>query len=109
MVNAFEDISKIRNREDKNIKFPTDADTTLRDFYWRYASGLEPYDTTKYAQRLTNYDEPLSEETKQKMASKHFYELQFSNKGGLVMPIIIEWTYKDGTKEIERIPAQVWR
>ena len=25
------------------------------------------------------------------------------------MPIIIEWSYKDGTKEIERIPAQVWR
>jgi len=25
------------------------------------------------------------------------------------MPIIIEWTYKDSTKEIERIPAQVWR
>jgi hypothetical protein len=25
------------------------------------------------------------------------------------MPIIIEWTYKDGSKEIERIPAQVWR
>ena len=42
-------------------------------------------------------------------ADKHFYELSFSNKGGLVMPIIIEWTYADGTKEIERIPAQVWR
>jgi hypothetical protein len=25
------------------------------------------------------------------------------------MPIILEWTYKDGTKEIEKIPAQVWR
>jgi hypothetical protein len=25
------------------------------------------------------------------------------------MPIIIEWTFKDGTKEIDRIPAQVWR
>lgn len=25
------------------------------------------------------------------------------------MPIIIEWTYKDGTKEIDRIPAQMWR
>ena len=25
------------------------------------------------------------------------------------MPIILEWTYKDGTKEIERISAQVWR
>lgn len=37
------------------------------------------------------------------------YELTFSNKGGMVMPIIVEWTYKDGTKEIDRIPAQVWR
>ena len=25
------------------------------------------------------------------------------------MPIIVEWTFKDGTKEIDRIPAQVWR
>lgn len=25
------------------------------------------------------------------------------------MPIIIEWTYKDGTKEIDRIPVQIWR
>jgi hypothetical protein len=25
------------------------------------------------------------------------------------MPIIIEWTFKDGTKQIDRIPAQVWR
>ncbi len=25
------------------------------------------------------------------------------------MPIILEWTYADGTKEIERIPAQIWR
>ena len=25
------------------------------------------------------------------------------------MPVIIEWTYKDGTKEIERIPAEIWR
>jgi hypothetical protein len=25
------------------------------------------------------------------------------------MPIILEWTYKDGTKEYEKIPAQIWR
>ena len=25
------------------------------------------------------------------------------------MPIIIEWTYKDGTKEIDRIPVYIWR
>ena len=25
------------------------------------------------------------------------------------MPIIIEWTFKDGSKEVDRIPVQVWR
>ena len=104
-----EDVSKERNRNDKSIVFPTDKDTALQDFYWRYSRGLIPYDTTQYAQHVVQYDEPMDDSTKAKFASKQFYELQFSNKGGLVMPIIIEWTYKDGTKEIERIPAQVWR
>ena len=108
-VNAFEDISKIRNRQDPNIKFLTDTDTTLRDFYWRYDRGLEPYDSTQYTLQVPGNVEMVDDATRQKLANKHFYELQFSNKGGLVMPIIIEWTYKDGTKEIDRIPAQVWR
>jgi hypothetical protein len=25
------------------------------------------------------------------------------------MPIIIEWTYADGTTELEKIPAEIWR
>lgn len=108
-LNSFEDISKIRNREDKSIKFLTDADTTLRDFYWRYARGLEPYDTTTYTVPVPVRTEPLDEEAKKRVAGKHFYELSFSNKGGLVMPIIVEWTFKDGTKQVDRIPAQVWR
>jgi hypothetical protein len=44
-----------------------------------------------------------------KMESKNLYEITLTNKGGLMMPVIIEWTYKDGTKEIERIPAEIWR
>ena len=109
LLNPFEDVSKIRNREDKNIKFLTDVDTTLRDFYWRYARGLEPYDTTTYTVPVPEKTEPLNEEAKKRVANKHFYELAFSNKGGLVMPIIVEWTFKDGTKQVDRIPAQVWR
>ncbi len=103
------DVSKERNRDDKTIAFATDQDTTLRDFYWKYSRGQVPYDTTKFAQHVTRYDEPMDDSTKQKVGSKQFYELQFSNKGGMVMPIIIEWTFKDGTKEVERIPAQIWR
>ncbi|CAN5157550.1 M1 family metallopeptidase [soil metagenome] len=44
-----------------------------------------------------------------KMEGKNFYEITFTNKGELVMPVIVEWTYKDGTKEIEKIPAEIWR
>jgi hypothetical protein len=103
------DVSKEKNRNDKNIQFAVDADTSLHDFYWKYSRGLIPYDTTKYAQHVVQYDQPLDDSAKRMLSSKQFYELQFTNKGGLVMPIILEWTYKDGTKEVERIPAQVWR
>ena len=108
-LNSFEDISKIRNRENRDIRFETDADTTLRDFYWRYARGMEAYDTAAYTVNTTTGTAPLDDDTKARLAGKYLYELKFTNKGGLVMPIILEWTYKDGTKETERIPAQVWR
>jgi hypothetical protein len=44
-----------------------------------------------------------------KLENKNFYEITLTNKGGLLMPVIIQWTYKDGTKETERIPAEIWR
>jgi hypothetical protein len=109
-VPSFDDISKIRNRDDQTIKFQTDADTSIRDFYWKYARGIEPYDSNKYDVTLPgNKPEKLTDAEKEKYAGKNMYELTFTNKGGLVMPIILEWTYTDGTKEIDRIPVQVWR
>ncbi len=44
-----------------------------------------------------------------KLEGKNIYQIKFKNIGGLVTPLVIEWTYKDGSKEIERIPAEVWR
>jgi len=44
-----------------------------------------------------------------KLQGKNLYEITLKNSGGLVSPVIIEWTYKDGSKEIERIPAEIWR
>jgi hypothetical protein len=42
-------------------------------------------------------------------AGKQLYELTFENLGGLVMPLIIEATFADGSKKVERIPAEIWR
>ena len=41
--------------------------------------------------------------------SKYHYEITYEKPGGLVMPIIVEFTYKDGTKERKTYPAQIWR
>jgi hypothetical protein len=40
---------------------------------------------------------------------KYFYEVTFNKPGGLVMPIIVELTFEDGTTENQTFPAQIWR
>lgn len=50
-----------------------------------------------------------NEEIKARLAGKNLYQVTFKNTGGLVTPLLIEWTFKDGTKELEKIPAEIWR
>jgi hypothetical protein len=42
-------------------------------------------------------------------APKYFYEVEFNKPGGMLMPIIVELTYEDDTKETFKYPAQIWR
>ena len=51
----------------------------------------------------------FKEESATKANKKFFYEITFDKPGGLVMPIIVEFTYKDGTKSRKTYPAQIWR
>lgn len=100
----FVPINKIRNKDDQSIVYATDADTTLRDFYY--------YNRNADAKMMSERQDamiPRDAENKNQWVNKHFYELSFTNKGGMVMPIIIEWTFKDGTKEVDRIPVFIWR
>jgi hypothetical protein len=76
-----------------------------------FSNGPQPIHLMKTDQRF--YGEFLSRVDDQqimaKLEHKNIYEVTLSNKGGLVMPVIIEWTYKDGSKELEKIPAEIWR
>lgn len=65
-----------------------------------------PTQSKAYGEFLSTVDD---KEITNKLQNKNIYELTISNKGGLVMPVIIEWTFKDGSKEIEEIPAEIWR
>jgi hypothetical protein len=36
------------------------------------------------------------------------YSVEFEKPGGLIMPLIVELTYADGSKEKQTFPAQIW-
>jgi len=102
-----DDVTRQRNR-DSDMKFVVDEDKELQDFYTSY----KPWETRDSVIEMNNvlFGETYSKkEKRKKFGDKNYYELQFSNKGGLVMPVILEWTFEDGTTEIERIPVQIWR
>ena len=77
-----------------------------------FNQGAQPFKMIEtpdanYGQFLSRLNE---EEIRARLTDKNIYELTFKNKGGLTMPLIIEWTYTDGTKEIDRITAEAaWR
>ncbi len=103
----FEHITKIRNRE-SGMRFLVDADTTLRDFYYSYKPETDAK-PEKIIRNLSDQIDVLPDTSAYTYKNKFYYELSLSNKGGMVMPIIIQWNYKDGTKETERINAYIWR
>ena len=59
-----------------------------------------------YGGFLSRLDE---EAVRQQLLGKNLYEVNIKNVGGLVMPVTIEWAYTDGSTEIDRLPADIWR
>ena len=106
-----------KDRENKGIGYTrnkTDIpdplvqqDSTLVDFYNQYdpfeVSILDRVEYENYLKRLDAADVAILE------SDKHFYELTFENVGGMVMPLILEFEFENGTKEVQHIPAEIWR
>jgi len=46
--------------------------------------------------------------TDTKEVPSYLYAVEFEKPGGLVMPIIVELTFDDGTKKRHTFPAQIW-
>ena len=76
-----------------------------------FGNGPQPLDVTAMGEdAYRDFRSRLDEmAVRQKLHNKNLYEITLKNAGGLVSPVIIEWTYRDGSKEIEQIPAEIWR
>ncbi|MDB4025355.1 M1 family metallopeptidase [Flavobacteriaceae bacterium] len=59
---------------------------------------------------IKNHMATMTEEQRAtlKEAPNFFYQVTFEKPGGLVMPIIVELEYADGSKERHTYPAQIW-
>jgi hypothetical protein len=100
------DISTQRNKTDIPVSY-IEEDKTLEDFYNSY----EPFKITPADKE--NYDQFMAalkpEEKAVLQANKNYYEISLSNIGGLVMPVILNFEFQDGSKELMRIPAEIWK
>lgn len=101
-------ISTIRDDEEKMIPQTwVERDEGAVDFYTNY----DPLKVTLAdVQDYERFVAGLSEEEKALLNSgMNYYEITFENVGELVMPIIVQFTYKDGSTEVHRIPAEIWK
>ncbi|WP_040786138.1 M1 family metallopeptidase [Massilia niastensis] len=106
MRKAAEPVS-VTDQRNKGMPRRVDAHPELKDFYNEHDDfTVTNKDRNKYAETVNELEDWEKELLK---TGKHLYLVDFSNKGGLVMPLIVEIELKSGKKYIERIPAEVWR
>jgi len=84
-----------------------EKDSNIDDFYATHDKyTVDAIDKKEYA----DFKAKLTEEQLALLNSgKVFYEIHFSNIGGVPMPLILEFTFEDNTTEVIRIPAEIWR
>jgi hypothetical protein len=79
----------------------------LQDFYNKNDQfTVQESDRTSY-QAMIDGLEPWEKELLE--SKDNFYFVEFSNIGGLVMPVILQIEYVDGSTEVKRFPAELWR
>ena len=84
-----------------------ETDQQSVDFYTTYDPFLTNIlDKEEYIEYMNNLDD---QEKELLAGDENYYELHFSNLGGLVMPVILEFEFIDGTKEVVRIPSEIWK
>jgi len=100
-------ISKRRNLTDIETT-AVEADSSLYDFYnQRRDEASEP--ATEASEENPNTNDLEEDERLALDDSQHYYEVGFTNHGGLPMPIIVQMQFEDGTDSVAVIPAEIWK
>jgi hypothetical protein len=99
-----ETVTKLRN---KDYNYLVNSKPELKDFYNNYDRfDVNKSDNKDYKELLEKLDDDEKALLKIK---RNIYIVDFENIGGLVMPILLKVTYTDGSEQMMRIPAEIWR
>jgi hypothetical protein len=109
LKNSFQDLSKKRNAQDEKMQYFVEQNKDLQDFYYQYLRGNTKVNTAKEYAFTTEATEKLTADDQKKLEKITAYQIDFLNKGGLPMPIILEFTFEDGTQFSDKYSAQIWR
>lgn len=102
----FESITTKRNRESK-IEMYVEKDTSALDFYNSYDEyAVTESDLNGYEYMKTQTEKGEQDAMKD---DSYFYELKIKNNGELIMPVLLHFTFVDGSELDEKLPAQIWR
>ncbi|MFC2119415.1 M1 family metallopeptidase, partial [Bacteroidota bacterium] len=85
--------------------FRTMEDASAVDLDWFWRGWFYTTDNVDISLDKVNYFIIENQET----LLNHYYEISFRSVGGMLMPLIIEFEYEDGSKEIKKIPVEIWR
>ena len=99
-----------RNKQEGQ-KLWIDLNKDISDYYDKHDRyTVTNKDRNKYTQMLEDLD-PREREALERAikADKNYYVMNFSNVGGLVMPILLNLTFSNGKTEELMIPAEIWR
>ena len=100
------DISLQRDRAEGMVT-QMDVDKDIVDFYTTYdpfkVTMLDVKDYEEYVKRLTE------DEKKMINSDRYYYQVTVENVGGLIMPLIFEFEFADGTRRRFKIPAEIWK
>ena len=102
-----EEPERLFQKRNKPLAKRVDAFPELKDFYNEYDElEITAKDRAAYEKLLKG----LSDQEKALLKEKrNFYKIDLKNHGGLVMPVVLEATFEDGSTKEYRLPAQIWR
>ncbi len=112
-VNKYKIVDEVNERYNARIQYLKQQDPLNKDLIFLALDNGEDAIPAKLEEikPLQDYINSLDDYSKPRVTKnpKYFTEVEFELVGDLIMPVLIDLEYVDGTTEFVKLPEQIWR